>query len=113
MTFTWKKGFGELEEKVNSQNKNGHRKMNQKDLSVFVNFPKKIRIMILDQNFYNFYLKKSCRSSLSELIFKKYISEILEYTLFKYKQYFYKQRQAVKQKAKQHHQPGLLTKMYK
>ena len=81
--------------------------MNQKDLSVFVNFPKKIRIMILDQNFYNFYLKKSCRSSLSELIFKKYISEILEYTLFKYKQYFYKQRQAVKQKAKQHHQAEL------
>ena len=50
MTFTWKKGFGELEEKVNSQNRNGHRKMNQKDLSLFVNFPKKIRIMILDQN---------------------------------------------------------------
>ena len=77
-------------------------------MSLFVNFPKKIRIMILDQNLYNFYLKKSCRSSLSELIFKKYISEILEYTLFKYKQYFYKQRQAVKQKAKQHHQaePG-------
>ena len=45
-----RKGFGELEEKVNSQNKNGHRKMNQKDLSLFVNFPKKIRIMILDQN---------------------------------------------------------------
>ena len=81
--------------------------MNQKDLSLFVNFPKKIRIMILDQNL-QFLSEEKLQKQPFELIFKKYISEILEYTLFKYKQYFYKQRQAVKQKAKQHHQaePG-------
>ena len=47
MTFIWKKGFGELQEKVKSQNKTRNGKMNQKDLSLFANSPKKIRMVIL------------------------------------------------------------------
>ena len=50
MTFIWKKGFGELQEKVKSQNKTRNRKMNQKDLSLFANSPKKIRMVILNQS---------------------------------------------------------------
>ena len=50
LTFTSKKGFGELEGKVKSENKNGNKKMNQKDLSFFAESPKKIRMMLLNQN---------------------------------------------------------------
>ena len=62
MTFTWKKGFGELEEKVKSQNKSANRKMNKKDLILFSNSPKKI-IMILnwklqEQTFLGVFFKK-------------------------------------------------------
>ena len=46
--FTWNKGFCELEEKVKSQNKNGNKKMNQKDFSLFAN---KTRMMILNHHF--------------------------------------------------------------
>ena len=41
MTFAWKKEFGGLDEKLNFQNKNGNRKMNPKELSLFANFHKK------------------------------------------------------------------------
>ena len=46
--FTWKKEFRELEEKIKSQNKIGKRKVNQKDVSIFANTPKKIRITSLN-----------------------------------------------------------------
>ena len=36
LAFTWKKGFDELEGKVKSQNKNGSKKMNQKDFSMLI-----------------------------------------------------------------------------
>ena len=42
MKFTWKKEFGELEEKAKSQNENGDKKINLKDLSFLANSPKKI-----------------------------------------------------------------------
>ena len=50
MTCTLRKGFGELEEKVKFQNKDGNRKMNHKDWSLFASSPKKIRMMILTQS---------------------------------------------------------------
>ena len=50
MKFTWKKGLGELEEKVISQNKNGSKTVNQRDLSPLANSPKKIEMIILNQN---------------------------------------------------------------
>ena len=41
--------FDELKEKPKSQNENGNRKRNQKDLSLFANCPKKIRMRIFNQ----------------------------------------------------------------
>lgn len=50
MTFTRKKGFGKTGKEVKPQNKNENRKSNQKGMSQLKNFPKEIRMFILNQN---------------------------------------------------------------
>ena len=49
MTFTWKRGLGETEEKSKSKYLNRNGNMNQKDWSLSANCPQKIKTMILKQ----------------------------------------------------------------
>ena len=51
---------GKLEEQSKCRNKNGNRKVNQKDLSFYANSLKEVRMAILKSETFNFYLKKSC-----------------------------------------------------
>ena len=46
MRFTW---LGELEQNSRSQNKNENRKMNQKEWSLSINCPQKIKMVVLNQ----------------------------------------------------------------
>ena len=78
MTFTWRKGFSELDEKVKSPQKIKTEKWIKKKSASLSTLLRKLEWWIYIKTL-NFYLSENCRRNHLEVFFKKNISKFVEY----------------------------------